>query len=253
MANRKHYDLRQMVAGGYTTDHSSIHKFGAVPQMSINNTGTVWDINDTLYPWSALDTPAVVNIERNSADDDGFDVIVEGLDSDWNAQTETITIDGADTVGTKLFRRVNRAFIETGSASTNTGNIDIEAGAAGGTTVARITAGQGQTLMAVYTIPAGYIGYVFQGTASIQSGGDATGFMYVRKNTTGTAFRVAHTFELAGDGGQYFYPFAFPVPLLEKSDIDIRASVRSNNARVTAAFDLLLVENRPEAPITASL
>jgi len=30
----------------------------------------------------------------------------------------------------------------------------------------------------------------------------------------------------------------------------VRATVRSNNARVTAAFDILLVENDPEAPIT---
>ena len=29
----------------------------------------------------------------------------------------------------------------------------------------------------------------------------------------------------------------------EKSDIDVRAAVRSNNSRVTAAFDLILVKN----------
>jgi len=29
----------------------------------------------------------------------------------------------------------------------------------------------------------------------------------------------------------------------EKTDIDVRATVRSNNARVTAAFDLILIDN----------
>jgi len=129
------------------------------------------------------------------------------------------------------------------------GDIDIEAGAAGGTTVARITAELGQTLMSVYTIPAGYIGYLYHGTMTVQSNADATGFMFVRRNTAGTTFRVGHTFEVAG-GSQYDYTFSFPPPIPEKSDIDVRATVRSNNARVTAAFDILLVENDPEAPIT---
>ena len=243
MANRKYYPFDQMISGGYITGHSSNHKFGATPAMSINTTGTVWDLNDTLYPWSALDTPAVVNVERNDAGDNGLVVYIQGLDANYNYQEETITITGADQLGTKLWRRVNRAFIESGTAAKNIADIDIEAGAAGGTTVARITAGLGQTLMCVYTIPAGYTGYLYQGTMTVQSSGDATGFMFVRRNTVGTAFRVGHTFEVQGDGGQYRYDFAFPIPIEEKSDIDVRATVRSNNSRVSAAFDILLVEN----------
>jgi len=249
MANRKHYDLKQMVASGYSADHTFNHKFGAVPQLSINTTGSIWDVSNTLYPWTALDTPAVVNVERNDADDTGLIVTIQGLDADWNFQSEDITITGADQVGTKLWRRVNRAYVSSGTAVVNVGDIDIEAGAAGGTTVARITADLGQTLMAVYTIPAGYVGYMYHGTMTVQANADATGFMFVRRNTAGTTFRVAHTFEVAG-GSQYDYNFAFPPAIPEKSDIDVRATVRSNNARVTAAFDILLVENDPEAPIT---
>ena len=249
MANRKHYNLKQMVVAGYSDDHTFNHKFGAVPQLSINTTGTIWDVSNTLYPWTALDTPAIVNVERNDADDNGLVVTIQGLDSDWNYQEEQITITGADQVGTKLWRRVNRAFVTSGTAVVNVGDIDIEAGAAGGTTVARITAELGQTLMSVYTIPAGYIGYLYHGTMTVQSNADATGFMFVRRNTAGTTFRVGHTFEVAG-GSQYDYTFSFPPPIPEKSDIDVRATVRSNNARVTAAFDILLVENDPEAPIT---
>lgn len=249
MANRKHYDLKQMVVAGYSADHSFNHKFGRVPQMSVNTLGSIWDINDTVYPWTALDTPAKVNVERNNEADNGLVVYIQGLDENWNYQEETVTITGADQLGNKLWRRVNRAFIESATASTNAGDIDIEAGAAGGTTVARITAGRGQTLMAVYTIPAGYIGYLYHGTMTCTAASDATGYMYIRRNSTGTAFRVGHTFEVSG-GGQYDYTFSFPPPIPEKSDIDVRAFVRSNNSRVTAAFDILLVENDPAAPIT---
>ena len=238
-----------MVVAGYSTDHTFNHKFGAAPSISNNTTSSVWDVPDTLYPWTALDTPAVVNVERNNVADNGLIVTVQGLDENWNFQSEDITITGADQVGTKLWRRVNRAFVTSGTATVNVGNIDIEAGAAGGTTVARITANLGQTLMCVYTIPAGYIGYLYHGTMTVQANADATGFMFVRRNTVGTTFRVGHTFEVAG-GSQYDYTFSFPPPIPEKSDIDVRAAVRSNNARVTAAFDILLVENDPEAPIT---
>ena len=247
MANRKHYNLQQMVASGYSADHTHNHKFGAAPAISINTTSSIWDVQG-LYPWSALDTPAVVNVERNDAADTGLVVTVQGLDANWAYQTEDITITGADQVGTKLWRRVNRAFITHPTIQTNTGNIDIEAGAAGGTTVARISAGLGQTLMAVYTVPAGYIGYLYQGTMTIQEGGDATGYMYIRRNGQGTNFRVGHTFEVGNSA--YNYKFSVPPAIPEKSDIDVRAFVRANNSRVTASFDILLVENDPEAPIT---
>ena len=52
-----------------------------------------------------------------------------------------------------------------------------------------------------------------------------------------------HTFEVEGQGGQYFYPFAVPIPIPEKSDIDVRATMRSNNSRMTAAFDIILIKN----------
>ena len=232
------------IARGIVKGASSNHKFGAVPAMSQNQTGTVWDINDTLYPWTALDTPVVINVERNNVADEGHTVTVQGLDSNYNFQSEDIVISGADTLGTKLFRRVNRAFCTLDSA-TNTGNIDIEAGAAGGTTVARINAGKGQTLMAVYTIPAGYNGYLMQLTATCQDGADASGNMFVRYFGQDT-FRIGHSFEVSGDGGQYFYKFAVPIRIPEKSDIDVRASVRSNNARITAAFDVILMERNQD-------
>ena len=96
--------------------------------------------------------------------------------------------------------------------------------------------------MAIYTVPAGYTGYLLQGTASVQYGADATGDMFVRYFGQDT-FRVGHSFEVSGAGGQYIYPFSVPVAIPEKSDIDVRVAVRSNNARVTAAFDLLLIQN----------
>jgi hypothetical protein len=238
VANRKQHPFNQMVAEGNITDHSFIHKFGAVPALSNGATGSVWDINDTVYPWSAFDTAGVVNLDRANTSDANKVVTVIGLDADYNETQESITLtDASNNTGTVVFKRVFRAFVADGV--TNVGNIDIQRDS---TTVARITATKGQTLMAVYTIPAGYTGYLYKGTASAQTGADANGNMFVRFFGQ-QSFRTQHTFEVGGTGGQYTYEFTFPPPIPEKSDIDVQVSGRTNNGRYTAAFDLLLIEN----------
>lgn len=225
------------VARGQIPGHSALHKFGAVPSMSVNTTGTVWDINDTLYPWSAWDSAGTLTVDRADASDAEKTVTIIGLDADYKEISENVVLSAATgNPTTKSYIRVYRAYMYNGS-TTNVGDIDVKKGA---TTVARITADKGQTLMGVYTVPAGYTGYITQGVMSVQSGADATGDFFVRYGGQ-LAFRIAHTFEVAS--ADYFYAFHIPFALPEKSDVDIRASLRSNNARVTAAFDMILIKN----------
>lgn len=223
------------IARGHIKDASHIHKFGAVPAMSQNQTGTVWDVNDTIYPWSAFNTAGVLTIPAVNASDNGKLITVFGLDDNYDLVTEIFTVSSTGTTtGTKTFKRVYRAYVTDGV--TNVGNINVQRG---GTTVLRITAGKGQTLMAIYTVPRGFTGYLIKGTMTCQSGADATGDMFVRYSGQ-TSFRVGHSFEVSGTGGQYTYEFGVPIQIPAKSDIDVRVNVRSNNARITAAFDLIL-------------
>lgn len=237
MASKSQYLEHQglQIASGRVLKTSSVHKFGAVPAMSQNQTGTIWDVNDTVYPWSAWNTPGVLTIPAVNASDNGNVITVIGLDENFRYAQETFTVSSAGTVtGTQTFGRVYRAYDQTG---TNVGNINIQRS---GTTVARITAGKAQTLMAIYTVPAGYTAYIMKGTATCQAGADATGDMFVRYYGQ-TSFRVGHSFEVSGTGGQYLYDFSIPIEIPEKSDIDVRAKMRSNNARLTAAFDIVLI------------
>lgn len=227
------------VAKGQFDDITSIHKFGAVPAMSQNQTGTIWDVNDTNYPWSAFDTAGTLSIPAVNASDNGKSVVLVGLDSDYLELTETVTVSSSGaTTTTQSFKRIFRAYVTNGS-TTNVGDIVIQKG---GTTVATIKAGKSQTLMAVYTIPAGKTGYLLKGVCTCQANADASGNMFIRYFGQ-DSFRVGHSFEVSGSGGQYLYDFGIPVKIPEKSDIDIRCSVRSNNARVTAAFDIVLDED----------
>lgn len=225
--------LELNIARGLVKATSSIHKFGAVSSMSTNTTGSVWDVGDTLYPWSAFTSASVLTLAANIADNDKS-VTIYGLDANYNAIDETVTISAGAATTTKEFLRVYRAFC----SSQNTNNIDIKVNS---TIVARIVAGLAQTLMAVYTIPANYTGYLMQGTMTAQMGADATGNMFVRYFGQ-SSFRVGHSFEVSGSGGQYDYNFSVPIAIPEKSDIDVRLTTRSNNGRYTAAFDLILIK-----------
>jgi len=223
------------VARGQIPGHSFVHRMARVPQMSNNTTGTVWDVNDTLYPWSAWDTAGTISIARASASDADKNVIVTGLDENYNEITETITLTAASgNTSINEFKRIE--VVRMNGNSVNVGNVTITKGA---TTVARMNAGVGQSLMGIYTVPAGYTAYLHQGVMTIQNGADATGtFLY---RIPGDRFLVGHTFEVASS--EYHYGFTCPFALPEKSDLDVQASVRTNNALVTAAYDMILIKN----------
>ena len=231
-------DEKIKISRGMVKGASFIHKFGAVPSMATNTTGTVWDKNDTVYPWASWATAGIINVDSSSASDINKSITVVGLDANYNQISETITLTTqTNNNSSNSFIRIFRAFVSDGE--TNVGQISVQRDT---TDVAIITAGYGQTLMAVYTVPAGYTGYLYKGTCSAQSGADGTGNMFVRYFGQ-SSFRIGHSFEVSGAGGQYMYDFSFPIPIPEKSDIDVRITTRSNNGRYTAAFDLLLVQN----------
>ena len=224
------------LARGQIPGHTFMHRQGRVLQMSNNTTGTIWDVNDTLYPWSAWDTPGTVTVSRASASDANKNVIIAGLDADYNPTTTTVTLTAATgNTSATVFSRID--LVRMNGTSANVGQINVLKGA---TTVGRIAAGVGQSLKGTYTVPAGFTAYLTQGAMTIQNGADATGtFLY---RLPGDRFVIGHTFEVASS--EYSYAFTCPFALPEKTDIDVRASVRSNNALVTAAYDMILIKNR---------
>jgi hypothetical protein len=231
------------IAAGLVDGWASIHKFGAVPAMSQGQSGTIWDINDTPYPWSAFNTPGILTISTTTSNgtlsslDDGVTVHVLGLDENFEEVEDTFTISGNSATGTVSFKRVYRAYIDGADANQTQIRVSRDT-----TEVLRINIGKSQTLMALYTVPAGKTAYLIQGTSTCAANADATVDMFVRYFGQ-DSFRIGHTLEVAGVGGQYTYQFGVPLPIPEKSDLDIRADVRANNARITAAFDILLVDN----------
>ena len=224
------------IGRGLVKDTSGEHKFGATPEISVSTTATIWDKVDTLYPWSAFATASILNVDSSSASDVGESVTIVGLDANFNPQTETVVLTTqTNNNTTNTFIRVYRAYM-SGTAD-NVGNISIQVGS---TDVAVIRAGKSQTLMSVYTVPAGYEAFITHGAATVQAGADMTLGMYVRFGGTG-AFRIGHQAEVSPNG--YNYQFGVPLRIPEKSDIDVRGRANTNNIRATAAWDMVLIKN----------
>jgi hypothetical protein len=222
------------VSRGQVSYHTSLFKYGYNP-LIINVNETVWD-GGGLYSYPA--SAAALDVASASgATDSGVTGTVFGLDADYNEVSEDFTLDASGTyTTTQTFLRVYRAYI-TGSTAP-AGNITFNIGA---TTHAQITAGENQTLMAVYTVPAGHSLYINKGTAT--HGTDTSGaYMTVRfmARNQGSVFRTATKIDLIN--GNIQFDFEQPLKITEKTDIEVRAicSKNQNNA-MAAAFEGILV------------
>lgn len=195
-----------------------------------NGAATIWDGNGTtaIYPYPS---DGVVAITSSSGDDTGEAVEVQGLDADYNQTTETINVGAT---GSTIFSRVFRARMVSAS---NVGIVSINVG---GALAAQILAGNGQTLMAVYTIPAGFTGHLlkFQGNYN-KTNVEVSFKIFARE--FGEAFNIKGMFSTQGGNPvTYDYPISLVFP--EKTDIRIDAT-SSANAGSGAVFDILLVRN----------
>jgi len=225
------------IASGNVFKTSSLHRVGVVPQMSNGQTGSVWDVNDTTYPWEVFDSAGAgpLVVQAGDVADSGSSLTIVGLDSNYDLTEETLTLSTSTQNTTRSYIRLLNAEISNGSPN-NTGNITLRRV---NTIVGQINAGNGTTLMATYTVPNGWTAFPLQGISTITKAADASGSMYVRAPNE-QSFHVRHAYEVSGDGGPCKTDFVIPFTLHARTDIDIRISVRTNNARVTCIGDYLL-------------
>ena len=117
---------------------------------------TAWELANSagnyVYPSSE------VAMAFTSSSPETLTMTVSGLDSSYTIKTATVTFSGSNTgvvtSGTNLFYRINRMQI---TSNTSVGAISATHT---GTTYARISAGTGQSLASLYTVPAGYTFYL---------------------------------------------------------------------------------------------
>ena len=225
------------VARGQITGHYRVHKFGF--NSLINEIEeTIWDVGALyVYPSAAVKMTAT---STDGANDEDVQVTVQGLDADYKEISETVTLNGSGTQETNsFFLRVFRAFVEGSQEPSGTINITNT-----GTTYARITLGDNQTLMCVWTVPAGYTAYLFQKDVTcLTEANNKFGTISLLAKKLGGVFRTQDKFSVQNGHTEVVYstPLQFP----EKTDIEVRAIGSSSNSalHVSAALDIIYIKN----------
>lgn len=215
---------------------SHINKFGYNESV-----GTVFelitDLGTNVLPSSAgVVTLVSASTDDTSAGTGARTVQVEGLDANYAPLTETFTMDGTtNVVGSSSFLRVFRMRVLTaGTEEINAGNITASIG---GSNVAQILADKGQTLMAVYTIPAGKSGYLTKFQGSLSKNQEAV--FKIRVKEFGGGFNVKGQFGTFSNTITYDYPI--PLRFKEKTDIQILGKAGATS-EMGAIFDIVLID-----------
>jgi len=149
--------------------HYPLFKFGFNPDID-NSLETIWS-EGGLY--SYLSAATVLKVSSSSANDTSAGtgartVELFGLDADYDEINEIVTLNGQTAVNTtQSFLRVYRMIVRSaGTGGTNAGVIYAGTGTvtAGvpANKYATVAVGDGQSLMALWTVPRGYTAYLFQ-------------------------------------------------------------------------------------------
>ena len=239
------------IAAGRAVRHSHIHKFGRNPSVG-GAPETIWQ-QGGLYTY--LTSPSTVFVSSTDADDNptgngAQTVTIIGLDANYNQIEATQPVNNL--VGTTEFLRVYRAFVASaGSTGTNEGNVLISTAAGGtGTVLANIstigvgtTFGLGQTMLALYTIPAHCTGYLTKWNVGVGAyNSSATASLYTKiYHPNDGAFRTRDIMDVPG--GFHTRDYEIPIKLPAKTDVEIRA-IASTGSTISSSFDIILVKGR---------
>jgi hypothetical protein len=243
------------VARGQIAYHKPLFKFG-------NNT-TVGDSLETIWAegglYSYLNAATVLKVSSSSTDDTSAGtgartVQLYGLDADYNEINELVTLNGQTVVNTtQSFLRINRIIVRSaGSGGSNAGVIYAGTGTVTTGVPANVYAsvngviGANQSLMSLWTVPAGYTAYMLQYEVSngTTSNTPAVCKLILAVRPYGEVFQSKDVKSLT-TGMHIEETFALPIKIEEKSDIEVRAisSSASVTFDISAAFEIVYIKN----------
>lgn len=229
-------------------DFYKVNKFGRNSDVDTGAAGE--DICDAAtFQWPAA--AATTTVVSTSTDDDGDPagtgartVEVQGIDGDYALLTETATLNGTGAVTlTGEFLRVFRIKVLTaGSGGSNAGTVAVKHSS---TVLAQVTIGNNQTLMACYTVPAGYTAYMLSYYHSMnRTTTTGAADMRIWARPFGEAFQLKNLVGVVGAGtGLHQHLYSVAASYAAKTDIYVDAIVTANDTDISSGFDLLVVKN----------
>jgi hypothetical protein len=149
---------------------------------------------------------------------------------------------------TDQFIRINRAFVF--DSTEPVGNIYISSSNVGSGGIptdlddikAKIIAGNNQTLMTIYTVPAGHTAFFLDAFAGVLGSGAKNANVQFRIRNQGGVFRVQTEVGLAAGGAFFSKSLPAALVLIEKTDCLWRMTELSGaGVSVSATYEMLLL------------
>ena len=239
MGKYEPFDLQ--VARGQVYGHSVLNIYGY--QASVGTSFVpVWEGNSSYtFPSSAIQMHLVSSV--NTGADATSLITINGLDANYNQISENIKLNGTTAVTTvKSYFRINSMAVASGAP---TGNITLK-DTSDTTLYAEIAAGNGRTLMGIYTVPAGYTFYLSRIDINTSLNANPAGFATYQNYQTNSA-GVSSVTVVAPFTNNYHTQRVMPRLVSEKTDIQLQAKVSTGTAALTVSQEGYLIKNAADA------
>lgn len=239
------------VARGKVIGVLPVEKFGINGDADTGAEEDIWEIGGD-YTFST--TADIDSISSSNAGDTG-NVIVEGLDENWDFVQQTVVLTGQTTATlTTPLIRFFRAWNDSATDLQGTVYIYINGAtvSAGVPTVQTEIRGSlnsdNQTLMTIYSVPAGHTLFIISYYGDMLKQVASAGGEYdLRTREFGKVFRTRHHRGLINTGTSALpHRFEFPIKVNEKGDVKMTISTTANDVRVSAGFAGYLIDNNLE-------
>jgi len=206
-----------------------------------------------LYSYSAVGAADIISVSSDNAGDNTT-LEIEGADIDGNLHTQDLVLNGQTRVAltTPLWRvwrmQVKDLDHTTGVAGVvyiYTGTTETAGVPPAPAEKGRITDGDNQTLMSLYTVPLGYVGFLYRGELGINdtSAGTDSCKLHYRSRRVASIFKTKKNIDCVATGSSIFQDKrSFPDPIPALTDIEITKISATAAMGAWAAFDILLVE-----------
>jgi len=230
------FDLQ--VARGQVDGHSTVNIYGYGGAIT-TSTIPAWE-NATAYTFPASATTMnLVSTVNTGADLSGSTILIQGLDANYAAISETLALTGTTVaVTTKSYLRINAIIVTAGAP---TGVITLK-DLTNTTTYAQIAASFGRSQMSIYTVPANNTFYLSRIDAWTAANGSSADFV-TYSNTTYSSTGVVQYTQQAPFTGNYHSQRVMPRAFAEKTDIVLRFKTSANTYACSVAAEGYLIKN----------
>ena len=222
-----------------------VNKYGANLDIDTATTPEIlWTVGG-MYSWPSTATAMEIysaSTADRSPSTGARTITVQGIGSSaGSTQSETVTLNGQSAVNlVNPFYRVNRLIVATaGTNGSNVGIITVRT-KTGGTTHCNIVAGEGQTLIAHWTVPVNKRARVRKVWAQFPDATNQSNAQLRLRFRSGSAINTKHVFSINTTLQEYAFdwPIGGPeAPALADIYIEV-VTVAGNNTQIQGGFDV---------------